>query len=196
VSSAALRELWNQVFASLAAGGWRVVVTISGHYAHGHELVLMEVAEDAIARHNLLVLALPPLALVDEEMLDHAGLWEVSLLLALRPELVDLRALGTGPLNVATSAVLGADPRGASSPSLGEKALALALERISGAVHELLEKGNPAPLYAFYQRRRSRYRSYVETYYRGSLEEAAQAWWQERVREDQKAVGERGSRSK
>lgn len=54
---------------------------ISGHHAEGHELVLMDAAEHAIAEHGILVLAVPPLALVDELMLDHAAHWQTALLL-------------------------------------------------------------------------------------------------------------------
>src|SRR5262249_10553473 len=146
VSSTVVRALWDEIFDGLARGGWRVVVVLSGHYAQGHELVLMEAAEEAITRLNILVLALPPLAMVDEAMLDHAALWESSLLLALRPNLADMEALGAGPLSAASSAVLGSDPRGAASASLGEKALDLAVERITNAVQALLAKNDPAPL--------------------------------------------------
>jgi len=181
INSKVVRSLWDEVFNSLAGAGWKVVVLLSGHYAQGHELVLMTAAEEAVRRLGLLVLALPPLALVDEEMLDHAALWETSLLLALRPKLVDLDALGSDPLITAHSAVLGRDPRGTASASLGETTLDLAVERISKAVGELIEKGDPAPLYAFYERRRALYRSYVERYYRGSFEEAIETWWQEKT---------------
>jgi creatinine amidohydrolase len=181
VNSRVVRALWDEVFNGLAEAGWKVVVLLSGHYAQGHELVLMTAAEEAMRRLGLLVMALPPLALVDEEMLDHAALWETSLMLALRPRLVDLDALGDAPLTSADSAVLGRDPRGTATASLGEKTLELAVERISKAVEELLTNRDPAPLHAFYERRRALYRSYVEKYYRGSFEEAIQTWWQERT---------------
>lgn len=181
INTKVIRSLWDEIFDSLAAAGWKVVVLLSGHYAQGHELILMTAAEEAIRRRGLLALALPPLALVDEEMLDHAALWETSLLLALRPKLVDLDALGSGPIEPAHAAVLGRDPRGTASASLGEKTLTLAVERISKAVNELITNGDPAPLHAFYERRRAQYRSYVEKYYRGSFEEAIQTWWQERT---------------
>jgi creatinine amidohydrolase len=178
IESSVVRRLWDEIFAALARGGWQVVVLVSGHYAQGHELVLMQAAEEAMSRHKLLVLALPPLAMVDEEMLDHAALWETSQLLALRPDLVHLEALLPGPLRPASTAVLGQDPRSASA-SLGERALGLGVERVTTAVAELLANGDSAPLYAFYDRRRALYRSYMEKYYRGSLEEAIETWWKE-----------------
>jgi len=106
ISSEVIQSLWDGIFAELARAGFRVVVLLSGHYAQGHELVLMDAAEHAIATHDLLVLAVPPLALVDEEMLDHAAHWETALLMALRPRLVALDMLDAPPLHPATSAVL------------------------------------------------------------------------------------------
>lgn len=177
VRSSTLRDLWDDVFTGLAHAGWRLVVVISGHYAQGHELVLMAAAEAAMKQHTMLVLALPPLALVDEEMLDHAALWETSQLLALNPGLVDLDALGSEPLTPARSAVLGRDPRGTASASLGERSLNLAVERISNAVEQLLVDWKAAPLLAMYERRRARYREYVERYCQESLEAGIALWW-------------------
>src|SRR5262245_5383167 len=136
VNSQVIQALWDGIFAELARVGFRVVVLLSGHYAQGHELVLMDAAEHAIAAHGLLVLAVPPLALVDEEMLDHAAHWETALMMAIRPRLVDLDALGSGPLRPATSAVLGDDPRRAT-PTQGEAVIALATDRIVASVAAL-----------------------------------------------------------
>ena len=96
IGSDVVQALWDGIFAELARAGFKLVVLLSGHYAQGHELVLMDAAEHAIAAHGLLVLAVPPLALVDEEMLDHAAHWETALLLALRPRLVALACARCG----------------------------------------------------------------------------------------------------
>jgi creatinine amidohydrolase len=178
LSAATVRAVLADIFAALARGGWRVAVLISGHYAQAHDLVLMEAALAAISRHGLLVLAVPPLALVDEEMLDHGALWETSALLAVRPELVNLDALGHGPLSPAESGVVGRDPRHTASASLGFSALSLAVERVVIAVNDLLARGDPAPLHALYGSRRERFQAFVSRY--GSdPEAAARAWWEE-----------------
>jgi creatinine amidohydrolase len=178
LSAATVRAVLADIFAALARGGWHVVVLISGHYAHAHDIVLMEAALDAITRHNLLVLAVPPLALVDEEMLDHGALWETSALLALRPELVNLDALGQGPLRPAESGVVGRDPRHTASPSLGLSALSLAVQRVIIAVNDLLDRGDPAPLQALYGSRRERFQAFIARY-GNEPEAAARAWWTE-----------------
>jgi creatinine amidohydrolase len=180
IQSDVVQALWDGIFTELARVGFRLVVVLSGHYAQGHELVLMDAAEQAMARHKLMVLAVPPLALVDEEMLDHAAHWETALMLALRPRLVDIPALGDGALKLATSAVLGKDARGATQ-SQGESALALATERLVTAVSVLLKQNNATSLRELYARRRTLYQSYVDQYFRGSWEDAIQSWWQEKT---------------
>jgi creatinine amidohydrolase len=181
IGSDVIQALWDGIFAELARAGFRLVVLLSGHYAQGHELVLMDAAEHAIAAHGLLVLAVPPLALVDEEMLDHAAHWETALLMALRPRLVALHALDAAPLHPATSAVLGDDPRRAT-PGQGESALVLATERIAVGVEALLHHGGPEVLRELYARRRAAYQQYVDRYFRGSWEEAIMDWWGEKLR--------------
>lgn len=179
IKSEIVQALWDGILAELARAGFRLVVLLSGHYAQGHELVLMDAAEHAIAAHGMLVLAVPPMALVDEEMLDHAAHWETALLMALRPRLVALDTLGEPPLHPATSAVLGADPRRATAGQ-GESALRLATERLAAAVERLLNQGGPDVLRELYARRRAAYQQYVDRYFRGSWEEAIAAWWGEK----------------
>lgn len=180
IPSEVVQALWDGILAELARAGFRVAVVLSGHYAQGHELVLMDAAEHAIAQHGLLVLAVPPLALVDEQMLDHAALWETAQLLALRPRLVDLAALDGLELRPSETAVLGEDPR-AATQGQGESALALATERIAASVRALLAGGSSEVLRELYARRRAGYRAYVDRYFHGSWEEAIGAWWRERT---------------
>jgi creatinine amidohydrolase len=143
---------------------------------------MIAAAERAITRHGLLVLAVPPLALVDESMLDHAALWETSLALALRPDLVRIDALGREPLRLSTSAVIGRDPRDTASASIGTSALNLAAERLSTAVAELLDSNDPAPLHALYTQRRARYQAFIERF-GPNMDLATQAWWDDLTQE-------------
>ncbi|HBY96748.1 MAG TPA: hypothetical protein DEP84_22845, partial [Chloroflexi bacterium] len=91
--SEVIRTLFDALLTQLAEIGFQRIALISGHYAHPHELLLIEAAEGALTR-GLLVLAAPPLALLgDPALLDHAARWETSQLLALRPDLVRLERL-------------------------------------------------------------------------------------------------------
>ncbi|NNJ09525.1 creatininase family protein [Chloroflexales bacterium ZM16-3] len=187
-AGASLGGLLDGLFDQVAAAGWRVAVVASGHYGHAHELAMIDAAERAITRHGLLALAVPPLALVDEAMLDHAALWETSLALALRPDLVRLDALGREPLRLKTSSVIGRDPRDTASASLGTSALNLAAERLAAAVAELRDTDDLAPLRALYAQRRVRYQAFVERF--GSdVEQATRAWWDDLLIQEKPADG-------
>lgn len=183
-----VRAVLDDVLGELARIGFRVVVLLSGHYAQGHELVLMDAAEAAIAAHHIHVLATPPMALVDSDHLDHAGRWETAQLLATYPKLVDQRqlveALNTYPAgHVADLGILGDLPTEATAAS-GEVAIEQAVGAIDAWVRRLLQSPDPQPLNEFYARRRGEYQSFVERYYRGSYEDAAAAWWSERQQRD------------
>jgi creatinine amidohydrolase len=181
-SGAMLSETLDSLLSQLAAAGWRVVVLTSGHYGHAHELTMIAAAERALTRDGLLTLAVPPLALVDESMVDRAAIWEASVALALRPDLVRIEMLGHQPLRPETSGVIGRDPRDTASSSLGTSALNLAAERLAAAVNELHETNDPAPLRALYSQRRARYQAFVERY--GSdPEQATRAWWDDLIQE-------------
>jgi creatinine amidohydrolase len=177
-----LGDLLDGIFTQLAAAGWRVAVLTSGHSGHAHELTMIAAAERAIERHGLLTLAVTPLALVDESMLDHAALWETSLAMALRPDLVRLDALGREPLRLKTSAVIGRDPRDTSSASIGTSALNLVTERLATAVSELLDSSDPAPLHALYTQRRARYQAFIERF-GPDMDHATSAWWDDLTQE-------------
>ncbi len=114
------------------------------------DLALIEIAETVMRQSNLLILALSPLELVDATMHDQGGLWETSMTLALRPDLVDLNDI---------AASMAQNVRDVASPSLGQQALTLASERLSVAARDLLAHRNVTALTALYQQRRLRYQS-------------------------------------
>ncbi len=170
-----VRGTWEDLFLGLGGAGFQLVCLISGHYAQGHEIVLAEVAEWITRERGARVLAGTPLALLDDTaLLDHAGLWETSQLLAIRPDLVDLEALPSG--SELPVAILGRDPRSATADK-GQAVIDRAIEAWSGWIQRLLSEDDPQRLYDLYSERRSSYQSYVEQYYDGSWEKALQAWW-------------------
>lgn len=179
IRGSVVRALWDDIFIKLVRAEWKIVVLVNCHYAQGHELLLIESAEEAINQYGLLVLAVPSLAMIDPTMLDHAGLWETSLMMALRPDLVNLQALGAGRLKPSESGIVGKDPRGTATPGLGKHALNIAVEWMVKAIEQLVAEQKTDPLTVLYQERRAKLQAYVEQYYRGSLEEANQKWWKD-----------------
>jgi creatinine amidohydrolase len=183
-----VRTVIDELLAELARVGFKVVVLLSGHYAQGHELVLMDAAEAAIKQHGLMVLAAPPMALVSDAYLDHAGRWETAQLLATFPKLVDQRrlvqALHEHPAgHIADLGILGDLPTEATAGS-GEIAIEQAIEAIEAWVRQLLLTDDPSALLQFYAQRRADYQGFVERYFNGSYEEAAAAWWADRMKRD------------
>ena len=176
----------DDMFASLAKAGFRHVVLISGHYAQGHEIELMKAALLAFERHNLLVLTLPPAAVVNEDYLDHAGRWETAQTLALRPDLVRLERLGPAPLHPREWAVLGEDPRTASAAD-GQKLLDDAVTGIAGWVARLQQPDAIEQLRGWYERRIAGYAGYADAFLRTSWEQALNDWWRQRTAPEENA---------
>ena len=69
---------------------------------------------------------------------DHAAMNETSLVMALRPDLVQMERL-PADLDHWPVAVGGKDPREYASPELGQKAIDLQLERMAGILRTLLD---------------------------------------------------------
>lgn len=188
IASDVMQRVWDGMFRELARAGFAVVVVLSGHTAPGHLLELMDAAEHAIEEYGLRVLAVPPLALVDEQMDDHAAHWETSLLLALRPRLVALERLDEYDAIPRELGVIGEDPRLATARQ-GESVLLLASERVSHSVRALLTVAGTAILRELYVRRRAMLQPYVERYFAGSWEQAMLMWWQDVSRMQERAYG-------
>ncbi len=74
---------------------------------------------------------------------DHAAKWETSLLMALRPECVDMSRLPDDP-DEKLIGVGGIDPRGNASVEYGRKGAEIVVERISEEAHNLLGPWPPS----------------------------------------------------
>ncbi len=194
-----VRAALDDLLAELARAGFRVVVILAGHHERGHEMVLIEAAEDAFTQHHLLVLATPPLAVVDPALLDHAGRWETSALLATEPQLVDLRqlqwALRAYPAGrLSELGIQGELPLAAASAGAGEVVLERAVITIARLVSALLASDDPAPLQEYYAGRRAEHQDYVQRYFTGSWEEAAERWWTDILQSEHSHTSAAGSR--
>jgi creatinine amidohydrolase len=119
------------VLHGFAGMGFRAIAVVNGHYGLENSV--------AVRRAALAVTEATVLPLADYELLtdlgatgDHAGIFETSLLMPVRPELVHLEQQGNLP------GVIGDDPRGRASAELGERGLALAAERVALALDRAL----------------------------------------------------------
>jgi creatinine amidohydrolase len=119
------------VLEGLAGMGFRAIAIVNGHYGLENSI--------AVRRAALAVASATVVPLADYELLtdlgaagDHAGVFETSLLMPVRPELVRLGHEGD------LSGVIGEDPRGRASKELGTEALELAANRVAAALDRAL----------------------------------------------------------
>lgn len=119
------------VLDGFAEMGFRAMCLVNGHYGLENSI--------AVRRAALACRSATVLPFADYELLtdlgaagDHAGVFETSLLWAVRPDLVHLDVFGELP------GVTGDDPRGRASPELGERALEVASTRAAAALERSL----------------------------------------------------------
>jgi len=168
-----LRRVLDDSISGLVISGAKSIILLTGHYAQGHLSELYECALRSMDDHSQLrVFAGSPLEpLGDENFLDHAARFETSQLLTIRPDLVDLSGLPSD-LDSKRDAVLGSDPREGSAfegQELLDRAVAAWTQWVSAADYNSLQ--------VHYHARFDALRPYVDEFYRGSWEDAIEAWW-------------------
>jgi len=119
--------------------GFRAIVLMAGHYP------LLRHARAAVEIYGLEGIsrawACTGYELVRDEIPeagDHAAAWETSLMLALRPDLVDLSRLPGSGLPEALIGVHGRDPRKFASAEYGQRGVEAIVRRIGEKVREML----------------------------------------------------------
>jgi creatinine amidohydrolase len=133
-----LADLLDDVLAGLYRVGFRVLVVLTGHYPGEQVQAVKQAAERLRQAHaDVRVWGLPEYeAYPEERRADHAAKWETSILMHLRPELVDMSRLvgadapnapdatrtldemnAPGPLH----GILGQNPARYASPAAGQE---------------------------------------------------------------------------
>lgn len=152
-----IKSLIRQTIAQLAEWGFKVIVILSGHYPPS--LIKFLIRESIrFNKHG------PPFLIGAAEQIfatdigyygDHAGMWETSLMLALRPELVDLDEM---PANlsaferISKHGVMGQDPKSKSSAEKGRMAVEHIVNNIARVVEHTLRENNDAAIMEIYRR--------------------------------------------
>ena len=127
----------------LEAEGFRVVVILAGHYASRHVAALEEVVEKFAKGKEIRVWVLPEYEVVTDLGYkgDHAGKWETSILMHLRPEWVDMGQL-SADLDEKLEGVNGEDPRVHASPELGREIVEAIVARTAESVMDMLTENS------------------------------------------------------
>ena len=132
VRDSLLGELLDDILSGLHRVGLRAIVLLTGHYPGEQVQAVRDAANRACSDHaDLRIWALPEYeAYPGERRADHAAKWETSILMALRPELVDLARIAAA--------------RGADAPD---------------ATRSLEEMNAPGPLHGIMGQNPARYAS-------------------------------------
>ena len=138
----------TSLFERLKKTGFRVILGVSGHNVKGqidmiNKALAPVVADGTVAGVGLWEITLSQGA---ESNTDHAAKWETSNMMFFYPGLVDLSALGDGPLAPdmkAPDGIGGLDPRKHASVEVGRRNVELAAQAIGRKAKGLLE-GLPA----------------------------------------------------
>lgn len=134
------RELFISVFRQLLKQGFKAILALTGHYSREQVFVVEEAAEYCMRMYNVKGERVKISALPDYELVkdlgytgDHGAKWETSIMMYLRPELVDLKRLEK------LVGVIGDDPRAAASYRTGEMIVEQIVKRTSDLVETMLK---------------------------------------------------------
>jgi creatinine amidohydrolase len=134
----------TELFQRLKKTGFRVILGVSGHNVQGQIDMLNKALAPVVADATAAGVGLWEITLsrCDESNTDHAAKWETSNMMFFYPELVDISALGDGPLapNMKPpDGIGGLDPRKHASLEVGRRNVELASQAIGRKAKELLE---------------------------------------------------------
>ncbi len=133
----------THLFQKLRATGFRVIIGVSGHNVQEQIDMVEEGLAPVVADGNVAGVGLWEVTLswCDASGTDHAAKWETSNMMFFYPDLVDVAALGDGPIELdmkPPEGIGGLDPREHASAAVGERNVELASEAIGRKAQELL----------------------------------------------------------
>ncbi|MBI2301753.1 MAG: creatininase family protein, partial [Armatimonadetes bacterium] len=135
--------VFTAIYQGLVTVGFKVVIGITGHDVK-EQVQSLQKAADAIAADGAVGCAMMEGDLYDlpGDQMDHAAHWETSILMCLRPELVQMERIRDEDLSTQDGAreagIYGRDPRTDASAVLGEQIVARIVENLGAKARELL----------------------------------------------------------
>jgi creatinine amidohydrolase len=138
--------LFKAIFQGLVVTGFKVVIGVTGHDVDEQLESLQKAADSISADGKAVGFAMKEGDLYDlgGEIMDHAGYWETSILMYLRPELLDLDRIRDEDLSTEAghraAGILGRDPRTDASVELGAIFVKRMADNIGKKAQELLLK--------------------------------------------------------
>jgi creatinine amidohydrolase len=135
----------TDLFERLKRTGYRVIMGVSGHNIREQIDMIDAALKPVIADGTVKGMGAWEMTLSQgpESASDHAAKWETSNMMFFYPDLVDMAALGDGPLAPdmkPPDGIGGLDPRQHASARVGQRNAELASEAIARKARELLEE--------------------------------------------------------
>ena len=145
-------RLYTGIFEGLVDVGFKVVIGLTGHDVQPQKAAIEKAVAAIQAKGGATGSALMEGDLYDltDDRMDHAAHWETSLLMYLRPELVDLSRITAEDLDteagVKAAGIFGRDPRRFASRELGERIATGIADAIGHRAQQLLASLGSASL--------------------------------------------------
>jgi len=146
IPSETVDSLFKAIFQGLVVAGFKVVIGVTGHDVDEQLKSLKKAADSISVDGKAIGFAMKEGDLYDleGEKMDHAGYWETSILMYLRPELLDLDRIKDEDLTTEEghrrAGILGRDPRTDASMELGKFFVSRMADNIGKKAVELLAK--------------------------------------------------------
>lgn len=140
-------SLYQRIFECLVEVGFRAVIGVTGHDVPEQREAIAKAVAAIKANGGATGFAMMEGDYYDltEDRMDHAAHWETSLLMHLRPELVDMAQIVNEDLDSdegrQEAGIYGKDPRQFASAELGKTIADGIVEFIGGKAQELLAEG-------------------------------------------------------
>jgi creatinine amidohydrolase len=152
-----IKYLVRETLRQLEGMGFMVIVLLTGHYPPTLVKLLRRECRRFTRKGKAVAVGAPEQVFaVDLDYFgDHAGMWETSLMLAIRPELVDLSAMPRGLSTMdrlKLYCVMGQDPTEKADAEKGRQAIAMIVSNLSAAVQQALKDGSDAGFEAAHEK--------------------------------------------
>jgi creatinine amidohydrolase len=144
VGACPLVQVLSNFFNALKKTGFRVIIGVSGHNTYEQIDMINQALKPVIADGTITGIGTWEYSFseCEESGSDHAAKWETSDMMYFYPDLVDLSALGNGPLAPdmkPPDGISGLDPRKYASVEVGRRNVELITDAIGKKARELLE---------------------------------------------------------
>lgn len=140
ISKETVQSLAKEYLEQLYDEGFRIFIILMGHYGAKHVEALQEVANEFLERHPDVrgIFAPDPTFVADKGIRGgHADLYETSLMMFFRPDLVDLKLLPQErEITIEEDGIGGEDPRN-STREEGERIANILIEELTRRVEDL-----------------------------------------------------------